>query len=77
MEGYIVSDDIGKLAMGQWEVILIDIGEESGLLVGHAIAKTGLFWLSGLVRGRLLTDWADLRRNPLLGPAFAFAGTWR
>jgi LysM repeat protein len=37
LEGYIVSDDIGKLAMGQWEVILIDIGEESGLMVGNEL----------------------------------------
>lgn len=37
LEGYIISDDIGKLAMGQWEIILIDIGEDSGLLVGHEI----------------------------------------
>lgn len=33
-EGYVVSDDIGKLAMGQWEVILIDMGKEDGLQVG-------------------------------------------
>ncbi len=37
VEGYVLSDDIGKLAMGQWEVILIDIGEESGLQVGHEL----------------------------------------
>jgi LysM repeat protein len=37
LEGYILGDDIGKLAMGQWEVILIDIGEETGLIVGHEL----------------------------------------
>ncbi len=37
LEGYIVSDDIGKLAMGQWEIILIDIGKESGIMVGHEL----------------------------------------
>ncbi len=37
LEGYIIADDIGKLAMGQWEVILIDIGKESGLIVGHEL----------------------------------------
>ena len=37
LEGYILSDDIGKLAMGQWEVILIDIGSDSGLQVGHEL----------------------------------------
>lgn len=41
-----------------------------GLLFGHAIAKAGLFWLSGLVAGRGLQDWAVLRRNPLM--IFAF-----
>ena len=50
MEGYIVSDDIGKLAMGQWEVILIDIGQEAGLMVGHEL---------DLYRKREVTDAAD------------------
>jgi LysM repeat protein len=36
-EGYIISDDIGKRAMGQWEVILIDLGTEQGLQVGHEL----------------------------------------
>jgi len=36
-EGYIIAEDIGKLAMGQWEVILIDLGSESGLQVGHEL----------------------------------------
>jgi hypothetical protein len=50
VEGYIVSDDIGKLAMGQWEVILLDIGEEDGLQVGHEL---------DLYRKREATDVAD------------------
>ncbi|MDH3999168.1 MAG: LysM peptidoglycan-binding domain-containing protein [Desulfuromonadales bacterium] len=37
LDGYILSDDIGKLAMGQLEVILIDIGEDQGLKVGHEL----------------------------------------
>ncbi len=37
VDGYILSDDIGKLAMGQWEVILIDVGSESGLQVGNEL----------------------------------------
>ncbi len=37
VEGYIIADDIGKLAMGQWEIILIDIGQEKGLMVGHEL----------------------------------------
>lgn len=41
-----------------------------GLLVSHAIAKAGLYWLSGLVNGRLLADWTTLRGRPML--IFAF-----
>lgn len=41
-----------------------------GLLVAHAVAKAGLFWLSGLISGRALTDWSLLRQRPLL--LFAF-----
>ena len=41
-----------------------------GILFAHAIAKAGLFWISGMVKGRDLTDWAVLRKNPLL--IFAF-----
>jgi hypothetical protein len=37
IEGYIIADDIGKLAMGQWEVILLDVGQESGLMVGYEL----------------------------------------
>ena len=37
VEGYLVSDDIGKTAMGQWEVILLDIGEEDGIQVGYEL----------------------------------------
>jgi formate hydrogenlyase subunit 3/multisubunit Na+/H+ antiporter MnhD subunit len=42
-----------------------------GILIAHAVAKAGLFWLSGLVSSRELAGWAELRRNPLL--IFAFA----
>ena len=37
LEGYILANDVGNVAMGQWEVILIDVGEDSGLLVGHEL----------------------------------------
>lgn len=37
LEGYILANDVGNVAMGQWEVILIDVGQESGLLVGHEL----------------------------------------
>jgi len=73
---------LGYSSVAQTGLILAVVGQREllgesylfiagGLLVGHAIAKAGLFWLSGLVKGRMLTDWADLRRNPLL--VFAFA----
>lgn len=57
VEGYIVANDIGKLAMGQWEIILIDIGEESGLQVGHELA---------LYRQREMTEEADKTKELIL-----------
>lgn len=57
-EGYILTDDIGKLAMGQWEVILIDIGAEHGLQVGHEL---------DLYRRREATELANLS-SPLTLP---------
>ncbi|MDK9695452.1 MAG: proton-conducting transporter membrane subunit [Siculibacillus sp.] len=42
-----------------------------GILVTHAVAKAGLFWLSGLVASRDLAGWAVLRHRPIL--IFAFA----
>jgi hypothetical protein len=57
LEGYIVSDDIGKLAMGQWEAILIDIGEDSGLQVGHEL---------DLYRQRQATEEADKTKALIL-----------
>ena len=56
-EGYIVSDDIGKRAMGQWEVILIDIGTEQGLQVGHEL---------DLYRKREATEQADKNKALIL-----------
>jgi len=37
IEGYILANDVGNVAMGQWEVILVDMGEDSGLMVGHEL----------------------------------------
>jgi formate hydrogenlyase subunit 3/multisubunit Na+/H+ antiporter MnhD subunit len=42
-----------------------------GILLGHAVAKAGLFWLSSLVQARDLSAWSALRQQPLL--VFAFA----
>ena len=41
-----------------------------GILLAHAVSKAGLYWLSGLLEGRELSDWSVLRRRPLL--LFAF-----
>jgi len=37
IEGYILANDEGNVAMGQWQAILIDMGSESGLQVGHEL----------------------------------------
>ncbi len=72
--GYSSIAQIGLVVtfMGQRDILgdsyLFVVG---GVLLSHAIAKAGLFWLSGIVAGRELTDWTALRRNPLL--LFAFA----
>ncbi len=57
IEGYILTDDIGKLAIGQWETILIDIGEESGLQVGHEL---------DLFRRREATELASIDKELIL-----------
>ncbi len=41
-----------------------------GLLLSHAVAKAGLYWLSGMVKSRELSAWAALRSHPLLVLAF-------
>ncbi len=73
---------LGYSSVAQTGLVLAVIGQQDilgenyffiafGLLVSHAIAKAGLFWLSGLIDGRKLADWAVLRQRPLL--LFAFA----
>lgn len=57
LEGYIVSDDIGKLAMGQWEVIQVDIGQDSGLQAGNRL---------DLYRKRELTEKAQKAKGLVL-----------
>ena len=57
LEGYILTDDVGKLAMGQWEVILIDIGSDSGLQVGHEL---------DIYRKREATEQADKKKTLVL-----------
>ncbi|MCA0043263.1 proton-conducting transporter transmembrane domain-containing protein [Celeribacter litoreus] len=73
---------LGYSSVGQIGLILLVIGFADrlgdsflyiagGLLVSHAIAKAGLFWLSGMVKARDLSDWAALRENPVLVVLFA------
>jgi formate hydrogenlyase subunit 3/multisubunit Na+/H+ antiporter MnhD subunit len=72
----------GYSSVGQLGLLLVVVGQRDilgeeylfiigGLLFAHAIAKAGLYWLSGLVAERELTVWAALRNRPLL--IFAFA----
>ena len=73
---------LGYSSVGQIGLVLTVIGQRDilgdgylfvagGILITHAVAKAGLFWLSSVVEGRTLTDWASLRRMPIL--IFAFA----
>jgi formate hydrogenlyase subunit 3/multisubunit Na+/H+ antiporter MnhD subunit len=72
---------LGYSSIAQTGLILVVLGQRDilgdstlfiagGLLLSHAIAKAGLNWLSGLIAGRELPDWAALRSRPLL--IFAF-----
>lgn len=73
---------LGYSSVGQIGLVLAVIGQRDilganylfvagGILLAHAAAKAGLFWLSDFVRGRTLVDWAALRGKPIL--VFAFA----
>jgi len=72
---------LGYSSVGQVGLILVVIGQRDilgdhylyvsgGILLSHAVAKAGLYWLSGLIPQRNLTDWRVLRGHPLL--IFAF-----
>lgn len=73
---------LGYSSVGQIGLVLLVIGQQQllgaaypyvagGIVLTHAVAKAGLFWLSDIVKGRGLDDWADLRGNPLMVLAFA------
>jgi formate hydrogenlyase subunit 3/multisubunit Na+/H+ antiporter MnhD subunit len=73
---------LGYSSVAQIGLILVVIGQKDilgdnyllvagGVLLAHAVAKAGLYWLSGLVVNRELTAWSVLRSNPLM--LFAFA----
>ncbi|MBL7003339.1 MAG: NADH-quinone oxidoreductase subunit F [Gammaproteobacteria bacterium] len=72
---------LGYSSVGQIGLILVIVGQREllgdnywfiagGVLLAHAIAKAGLFWLSGLVKSRELSAWSSIRSRPLL--LFAF-----
>ena len=72
---------LGYSSVGQVGLILVVIGQRDllgehylfiagGIILSHAVAKAGLYWLSGLIPQRELTAWSVLRRHPLL--IFAF-----
>lgn len=72
---------LGYSSIAQTGLILTVIGQQDilgdkylfiagGLLLAHAVAKVGLFWLSDFVAKRDLTAWAALKERPLL--VFAF-----
>ena len=72
---------LGYSSVAQTGLVLVIMGQRDilgdhyffiafGVLIAHAVAKAGLYWLSGLIPGRDLADWASLRGRPLLILAF-------
>ncbi|MBF0456034.1 MAG: NADH-quinone oxidoreductase subunit F [Magnetococcales bacterium] len=72
---------LGYSSIAQTGLVLVVIGQQDilgerylfiagGILLAHAVAKAGLYWLSGLLSNRHLTAWTVLRQSPLL--LFAF-----
>jgi len=72
---------LGYSSIAQTGLILTVIGQQDilgdnylyiagGLLLAHAVAKAGLYWLSDFVQSRQITAWAALKERPLL--VFAF-----
>ncbi|MCB1493188.1 MAG: hypothetical protein KDJ77_15565, partial [Rhodobiaceae bacterium] len=73
---------LGYSSVGQIGLVLAVVGQRDilgdnyayvagGILIAHAVAKAGLYWMSGLVGHRPLVAWAVLRNNPVLVLAFA------
>ncbi|MCW8930966.1 MAG: proton-conducting transporter membrane subunit, partial [Gammaproteobacteria bacterium] len=72
---------LGYSSVGQVGLILAIVGQRDilgdsylfiagGIILSHAVAKAGLYWMSGLISQRHLTDWTVLRGHPLLILAF-------
>ncbi|SNT30040.1 proton-conducting transporter membrane subunit [Tropicimonas sediminicola] len=73
---------LGYSSVGQLGLVLAVIGQRDvlgeaylyvagGLILSHAVAKAGLFWMSAMVRGRNLDDWAAIRARAPMVLAFA------
>jgi formate hydrogenlyase subunit 3/multisubunit Na+/H+ antiporter MnhD subunit len=73
---------LGYSSVAQLGLVLTIVGQREmlgddylyiagGVLLAHAVAKAGLYWLSGLVAGRALTAWSALQGHPFL--IFSFA----
>ncbi|MGD8346131.1 MAG: proton-conducting transporter membrane subunit [Lysobacterales bacterium] len=72
---------LGYSSVGQVGLVLTVVGLQDilgdsylmiagGVLFSHAVAKAGLYWLSGTIQSRELASWAELRRRPMM--VFAF-----
>ena len=72
---------LGYSSVGQVGLLLVIMGQKAaladhywfvigGVLSSHAVAKAGLYWLSGLIAKRELSAWASLRQHPWLVLAF-------
>ena len=35
-----------------------------GLFINHFLAKSGLFWISGIIKEKRINDWTNLRKHP-------------
>ncbi|MBL7906131.1 MAG: hypothetical protein JNL22_13995 [Bacteroidales bacterium] len=68
---------LGYSSIGQVGLVLAILGMKPvlgdgvemigfGVLLTHFLAKAGLFWLSGTVKGSSLESWAILRNNPVI-----------
>ncbi|MEA2040960.1 MAG: proton-conducting transporter membrane subunit [Bacteroidota bacterium] len=68
---------LGYSSVGQIGLIISIIGLQpylgdkfiliaSTILLGHYLAKAGLFWLSGIIKQENIKDWSILRKKPIL-----------
>lgn len=73
---------LGYSSVGQLGLVLAVIGQRDvlgdaylyvagGLVLSHAVAKAGLFWMSAIIHGRTLTEWAAIRARAPMVLAFA------